>query len=107
MRKYIPFFKIYYDYCSQFQLNYVEQLKLRRNDFNIFVTDLEHQGDKLKGLTLESFLVKPVQQLPRYVIMFQQMLKYTESDHPDYKGIVEVIEQFQAINKKIDHMMTT
>lgn len=72
-----------------------------------FITKIEDDGDKFKGLNLESFLVRPVQQLPRYVLLFRQLLKGTEQDHPDYYGIKEILDGFISINVKMDIMMNT
>jgi hypothetical protein len=41
----------------------------------------------LKGSDLVSFLVKPVQRLPKYVLLYKDLLKHTDKDHPDYENI--------------------
>ncbi|CAD8181865.1 unnamed protein product [Paramecium pentaurelia] len=103
---YIPFFKIYYEYCSRFQLEYINKLRNSKAEFNLYIQNIEASG-LLKGLTFESFLVKPVQQLPRYVLMIEKLLKYTELNHPDYNGLRQIQEQFCKINEQINQMMNT
>ncbi|CAD8162866.1 unnamed protein product [Paramecium octaurelia] len=103
---YIPFFKIYYDYCSRFQLENINKLRNSKAEFNSYIQNIEACGI-LKGLTFESFLVKPVQQLPRYVLMIEKLVKYTELNHPDYNGLKQIQEQFCKINEQINQMMNT
>jgi hypothetical protein len=38
----------------------------------------------MKGMDIEDFLVKPIQRLPKYVLLFKDLLKNTDEDHPDY-----------------------
>lgn len=33
---------------------------------------------------LESFLVKPIQRLPKYVLLLKELVKHTFEFHPDY-----------------------
>ncbi|CAD8176013.1 unnamed protein product [Paramecium pentaurelia] len=103
---YIPFFKIYYDYCSRFQLENINKLRNSKAEFNSYIQNIELSG-VLKGLTFESFLVKPVQQLPRYVLMIEKLIKYTELNHPDYHSLKQIQEQFYKINEQINQMMNT
>lgn len=35
-------------------------------------------------MSLESFLIMPIQRLPKYELIFKDLLKKTDSDHPDY-----------------------
>jgi hypothetical protein len=39
------------------------------------------------NMNLESFLVKPIQRLPKYELIFKDLLKKTNTDHPDYENI--------------------
>ncbi|CAD8093187.1 unnamed protein product [Paramecium sonneborni] len=102
----IPFFKIYYEYCSRFQLENINKLRKDKAEFNSYIQNIEANGI-LNGLTFESFLVKPVQQLPRYVLMIEKLIKYTELNHPDYAGLKQIQEQFSKINEQINQMMNT
>ena len=52
-----------------------------------------------KGMDLQSYLVKPVQRLPRYVLLFKDLLRHTDKSHPDYQNIEESLKQFLKINE--------
>lgn len=40
-----------------------------------------------KGLQLNSFLVLPVQRVPRYKLLLENLLKYTPEDAPEYADV--------------------
>lgn len=38
-------------------------------------------------MNIDDFLIKPVQRLPKYELLFYDLLKNTEHEHPDYNNI--------------------
>ncbi len=66
-------------------------------------------------MKLESFLVMPIQRLPRYVLLlkvppfsflcsllipkYQELRKYTQESHPDYKFIASAIGELERVTK--------
>lgn len=60
-------------------------------------------------MDLPSFLVKPVQRLPKYILLYKDLLKNTDEDHPDYIHIKEQLKYFSIINdennKNMDSFM--
>jgi len=44
-------------------------------------------------LSLTDILIMPVQRLPRYHLLFEQLKKYTPEDHVDYPTICDALEQ--------------
>ena len=49
-----------------------------------------------EGLSLESFLVLPVQRIPRYKMLLDEVKKCTPLDHPDYADISVACETVTA-----------
>lgn len=102
----LSLFNVYESYMA----NYIAgQEALRRSlkqypDFQKFV-DRVQQHPKLKGQQLQSLLVLPIQRIPRYIMLIQQLLNFTTKDHPDYKGLekffVEMKKFADDINEKI------
>lgn len=45
-------------------------------------------------MDLQSFLVKPVQRLPKYVLLYKDLLKHTNDDHADYGNIAQGLKSF-------------
>ncbi|KAL7719886.1 FYVE [Entamoeba marina] len=67
------------DVCSSQQVSrYLEQKRLRIN--------------AKSQLDLRSYLITPVQRLPRYNLLLNELLKHTEEEHPDYANIIEAIK---------------
>ena len=50
-----------------------------------------------KNYDMESFLVQPVQRVPRYILLLRELLKHTPSDHPDHAGLVQALERAQRV----------
>lgn len=43
-------------------------------------------------------MVKPIQRLPKYVLLLRDLLKHTPKDHADYENIVKCLKSFEDIN---------
>lgn len=43
------------------------------------------------GMGFDSFLVEPVQRIPRYRLLLEELLKCTAETHSDYQNIVEAL----------------
>ena len=97
----LPYFKLYFCYCNNFEESSKFILKMRKesNEFIKFIETMEY-SESLKNMDLPSFLVMPVQRLPKYVLLFKDLLKHTEKSHPDYKNIAEILQKFIDINEE-------
>lgn len=42
---------------------------------------------EFRGLDLSSMLVKPIQRLPKYILLLKDLLKHTERSHIDFDNI--------------------
>eukprot|EP01118_Nematostelium_gracile_P013603 TRINITY_DN5162_c0_g1_i1.p1 TRINITY_DN5162_c0_g1~~TRINITY_DN5162_c0_g1_i1.p1 ORF type:complete len:211 (+),score=58.68 TRINITY_DN5162_c0_g1_i1:54-686(+) len=51
----------------------------------------------LKIQELESYLITPVQRIPRYQLLIQQLVKYTPKSHRDYNNLITAWEQIKNI----------
>jgi hypothetical protein len=47
--------------------------------------------------SLDSFLIMPVQRIPRYILLLSELKKHTPSDHPDYPKITEAWTSMQEV----------
>ena len=57
-----------------------------------FFLDQLRTNPKYMQLTLKDYLIKPVQRLPKYVLIMKEIKKYTPSDHPDLGNIVAALK---------------
>lgn len=99
--KVIPVFKMYFIYCDNFKNANVrlEQMRKENHPFINFIKPLEF-NPTLQNLDLISQLVKPVQRLPKYVLLFKDLKKNTDEKHPDYQNISKCLEEFSKINEQ-------
>ncbi|KAK2152039.1 hypothetical protein LSH36_341g03018 [Paralvinella palmiformis] len=62
-----------------------------------------------EGLDIGSFMVTPIQRIPRYVLLLKQLLKYTDRDHPDYYYVETALEHIgdflNKLNDSIEYSM--
>jgi len=70
------------------------------------VDDFEKEQYAINKLNVPSFIVLPVQRLPRYVMLLSDLLKYTPKEHPDNPLLQKVCAELPLlvanINKTID-----
>ena len=98
-----PFLKSYTQYCNQFEES--NALLHRELDDNSKFKKFVKKGVKdarCKGLDLESFLIMPVQRIPRYILLLRDMLKHTASDHADNPKLQESIGVMSGVAKEVN-----
>jgi len=61
----------------------LKNLKENNSKFKQFLLSIK-KNTQYNNLDLEDYLIKPVQRLPKYVLLLKLLLKKTPTDHPDY-----------------------
>ncbi|ORY56212.1 Dbl homology domain-containing protein [Neocallimastix californiae] len=91
------YLKIYLLYCSNYAyaLIKLENLKTSRS-FSRFIYS-QFQNPKSRGLTLDSFLIKPVQRICKYPLLLKELLKYTDESNKDYENLKNGYEKLQTV----------
>ncbi|KYR00663.1 pleckstrin (PH) domain-containing protein [Tieghemostelium lacteum] len=97
------FIKLYKHYVNNFDksLQTLKQCKEKYPEFKQYMASLDY-SEKLSGLSLESFLILPVQRLPRYVLLLQDLLKYTANDHEDFDQLCEALSVVKDLTENIN-----
>jgi len=63
-------------------------------------------GDpRCHGLDLGSFLIMPVQRVPRYVLLLDAILKNTPPEHPEHADVVKALADVGAVAKQNNDAM--
>ncbi|KAF2074909.1 hypothetical protein CYY_003786 [Polysphondylium violaceum] len=57
----------------------------------------KEKDTRCRYLDFNSFLVMPVQRLPRYIVLLQAIEKYTSQDHPDFGQVSLALVQLQDL----------
>jgi hypothetical protein len=93
------FLKLYSSYCS----NYKESLAIvltcikRSPNFAKFLQDAQ-ENPKCKGLSLTDYLIKPIQRICKYPLLFRELLSVTPMDHPDYHAVFNTLKLFEDVS---------
>lgn len=105
--RHAEFFKIYSPYCNNFPDAQNFLLSIRENTkhkFTQLLKKLEYSS-MLGNLNLLDHLIKPIQRLPKYELIFKDLKKNTEVNHPDYENIAKALETYTNINKENNKKM--
>jgi len=54
-------------------------------------------NEDCRGLTLFSFLIKPVQRICKYPLLLKDLLNHTKEDHPDYDNLVQALPKINTV----------
>lgn len=89
-------------YYSEYLSNYEPAMKSRgglltkNRRFAEFIKEVE-QDPRLENQGIESFLILPVQRIPRYRLLVEEVRKYTPETHPDYASVNIALERISDI----------
>eukprot|EP00002_Diphylleia_rotans_P033514 TRINITY_DN7134_c0_g2_i5.p1 TRINITY_DN7134_c0_g2~~TRINITY_DN7134_c0_g2_i5.p1 ORF type:complete len:854 (+),score=154.69 TRINITY_DN7134_c0_g2_i5:132-2693(+) len=107
--KYGAALKMYSTYCAAYDNILVLITKLRQSNasFRKFLKAALAK-DVCRGLDITSFLIKPVQRICKYPLLFKELLKYTDSAHPDHANLESALSIVQkcaeGVNQKVKEM---
>jgi hypothetical protein len=100
----LPYLKIYKLYMSNYPTALKTLTQLRNGsksaEFNKLLKGA-YQSPRFKSLDLTSFLILPIQRVPRYILLLEQLVHFTESSHPDYADLVRCVLE---VKKTTDHL---
>ncbi|CAG8726080.1 67_t:CDS:10, partial [Acaulospora morrowiae] len=93
-----PFFKMYSVYVKNFNSALaVIDVQLRDNpQFSEFYRNVIKTG-QCKGLTLQAYLIMPVQRIPRYRMLLEDLLKKTAETHSDYLNLRKAYQVIEHV----------
>jgi len=94
----LPFLKIYRVYTSTYStaLNRLLDCQQRNPAFANFVSEwetTEHQPP----LPINAFLIMPVQRLPRYNLLLDDLIKNTPEEHPDRSDLQRALAEMGSV----------
>lgn len=108
--QYHKFFKMYCRYLNHYEvmLNTMTRLRAKNKKFAAWFQDTETQireeGAKLFGIEemLTSHFIKPVQRIPRYVLLLRELKKYTDPEDPAYEELVLAMDNIRSVATEIN-----
>jgi len=93
------FLKMNNDFCSRHPEMLTELSRIRRENsaFDAFLKESEK-----KKLSIQSLLILPIQRVPRYKMLLEDLLKKTQGDHKQRPGLEEAVDHIQVIASQIN-----
>eukprot|EP00007_Cunea_sp_BSH-02190019_P000655 CAMPEP_0174243510 /NCGR_PEP_ID=MMETSP0417-20130205/31933_1 /TAXON_ID=242541 /ORGANISM="Mayorella sp, Strain BSH-02190019" /LENGTH=1204 /DNA_ID=CAMNT_0015323043 /DNA_START=60 /DNA_END=3670 /DNA_ORIENTATION=- len=92
------YLRMYASYVNKYNssLAALEQASRSNSKFQQF---LNKQSVKKvsKGLDIHAFLILPIQRIPRYVMLLDDMFKFTDRTHPDYESLQTALAKMRDI----------
>lgn len=87
-----PYLKLYSEYVTNHEGASAElTLLLQSASFAKFCASASAQS-VTKGMALSSFLIMPVQRIPRYKMLLADLLQNTWEEHPDFENINQALQ---------------
>lgn len=95
-----PYFKMYTTYVNNHEsaTQTLKALDDRGSEkWTAFIMDTQKRVPPLSSL-----LITPIQRVPRYRLLIQEILKNTDADHPDYKELNEALKLVREVANSIN-----
>eukprot|EP01083_Nonionella_stella_P162244 532419_1 len=105
MIDFIPYLKMYQHYMNGHEAATRLIKRLRADKNSELCKYLAEKATEQNGFSLESYLILPIQRMPRYELCLREIIKLTLSDHCDMDNLRECFERISAVNKQINIRM--
>eukprot|EP00096_Caligus_rogercresseyi_P008821 TRINITY_DN2857_c0_g1_i2.p2 TRINITY_DN2857_c0_g1~~TRINITY_DN2857_c0_g1_i2.p2 ORF type:complete len:582 (-),score=238.73 TRINITY_DN2857_c0_g1_i2:2130-3875(-) len=101
-----PYLKFYSTYANDFASNVklVERLTEENKEFRRVLHSRESRPEAL-GLKLNSLLITPIQRIPRYKLLLEDLLKNTSPNHPDRTDLTKALLEIEGVARYIDNQI--
>jgi len=98
-----PLFKLYAQYTS----NHARAVDtLSSPQFRDFIEECQAHP-RAVGRTVDSLLIEPVQRVPRYRLLLNELLKATSEEHADRPALAEAVGKVDEAAQHINHIIKT
>jgi len=100
--KQVPSFVVYEGYITNYKdaVHFLQKHRASSAKLDKFLQKSE--STYCRNLKLESFLIMPVQRLPRYLLLLKELRKYTNSTHPDFDQIGSAIANLESLTATLN-----
>ncbi len=100
-----PYLKFYSTYANDFQsaVKLVEYWTEKNKAFRTLVANQESRPEVQNKLN--ALLITPIQRIPRYKLLLEDVIKNTPECHPDKHSLKEALEQIDAVAWHINEQL--
>ncbi|KAF9982608.1 hypothetical protein BGZ75_005924 [Mortierella antarctica] len=91
-----PFLKMYSNYVKTYTsaLTHINECMSRNDRFAEFIKTTAKRPE-CKNLDFQSYLMLPVQRIPRYRMLLESLLRHTPEDHPDHRKLQSAFKSME------------
>lgn len=95
---FVAYFRSYTAYVNNYNdaMALFYSLQAKNKSFQAFLAE-KKVDPHLNGQELPAFLIMPIQRLPRYVMLLEDLLRNTPKDHPDFVDLTTALSKVQSV----------
>eukprot|EP01080_Neovahlkampfia_damariscottae_P003202 gene3202-5518_t len=96
--EFAPYLKVYPEYINNYDdtIGLLNELQATKKGFDKFLRE-QIQLPECGNLPLESFLIKPIQRIPRYKLLLRDLVKETPEHHIEYENLITAYEKINYV----------
>ncbi|XP_017350640.1 uncharacterized protein arhgef4 isoform X4 [Ictalurus punctatus] len=95
-------FQIYSEYCNNHPNACVQLSRLMKMKKYVFFFEACRLLQKMIDISLDGFLLTPVQKICKYPLQLAELLKYTNPQHRDYKDVEAALNAMKNVARLIN-----
>lgn len=104
-KQFAPFLRVYVSYSNNYRssIDLLSKVQESSPAFTDILRSLEEvAGSRCATSSLENMLIQPIQRVPRYVLLLQDLLSKTAAQHPDHAMIDDALNLVLAVSDEVD-----
>jgi len=91
------FLKVYTQYVNNYNVALVTVNQLKKNEKFAHFLQNALKDPRCLGLDLTAFLILPIQRIPRYVLLLEDLFRNTPKRHPDHEKLSESLWKMRSV----------